>query len=457
MNYSPDTHQPLTFYDARQQFLSGDRMPSDYLDGCLATIGQREPQVKAWVTLNEEGARAAAKASDARYREGRPLSLIDGMPIGVKDLIETKDMPTQMGSSAYAGSFPKRDSALVRALREAGAIILGKTVTTALGFLDPGPTTNAFDVHRTPGGSSSGSGAAVGANMVPVAIGSQLVGSVLRPASFNANWALKPTYGGINRGERLGYSQSHVGIHAGSAQDMWSTAMEIVKRVGGDPGHPGLHGTPEVPEPLAPKRLAVFESEGWSRLDPASRDAFEALLDKLSGRGVQILRHTDHDLLALFEQAISDATTLSLRLISWEQRWSLENLVEQHPGTLGPSLLRQLESGRRVTLDTYRQDLLLREHARQRLASIATECDALISLSSSGPAPTFAGAKDSLFPTGDVSFSCVSSLLGAPAVNVPLLSVESMPVGIQIVGQPHQDARVTAIGRWLAQENVAHL
>src|SRR5690606_40014587 len=160
------------------------------------------------------------------------------MPVGIKDLIETRDMPTQMGSPAYTGNFPKRDSAVVRALREAGAIVLGKTMTTALGFLDPGPTTNAFDPERTPGGSSSGSGAVVGANMVPVAVGSQLVGSMLRPASFNANWVLKPTFGALNRGERLGMSQGHTGAHANSAQDMWETMAEIAVRAGGDPGYP---------------------------------------------------------------------------------------------------------------------------------------------------------------------------------------------------------------------------
>src|SRR3546814_13129 len=150
--------------------MDGTDTPRDYLERCLATIAEREPVLKGWVVLNESGARAAADAATQRYRDGKPLSLIDGMPVGIKDLIETKDMPTQMGCEAYSGNFPKSDSAVVRALREAGALVLGKTVTTSLGFLDPGPTTNAFDSARTPGGSSSGSAAVVGANMVPVAV-----------------------------------------------------------------------------------------------------------------------------------------------------------------------------------------------------------------------------------------------------------------------------------------------
>lgn len=451
MTYSPKTYQPLTFHDARQAFLEGKDSPRDYLERCLARIEEREPVVKGWVVLNSEAARKAADESSQRYRNGKALSLIDGMPVGVKDLIETKDMPTQMGSPAYEGNFPKRDSAVVRALRDAGALVLGKTVTTALGFLDPGPTTNPFDSERTPGGSSSGSGAVVGAGMVPVALGSQLVGSILRPASFNANWALKPTFGAINRGERLGYSQSHLGIHAGSAQDMWHTAMEMVVRAGGDPGHPGLYGPTHAPEAQQPGTLAVLETEGWSRLDDDSRKAFDGMLKRLEDKGVRILRRADSPLLELLEQAVDNATVRSMRLISWEQRWSLENLIEQHPGTLGPSLLRQLDSGRDMTLERYRQDILLRENARRCLAALATQCDALITLSSCGPAPRFQDTRNSKFPTGDVSFSCVSSYLGAPAVSAPALAVNGLPLGVQLLGQHHQDFNITALARWVTE------
>lgn len=449
MNYDPATHRPRTFHDAQPAFADGSRSPRDYLESCLAVIAEREATLQGWVVLNEDGARAAADASARRYREGRPLSVIDGMPVGIKDLIETKDMPTQMGCAAFDGHFPKNDSAVVRALRDAGAIILGKTVTTALGFLDPGPTTNAFDSERTPGGSSSGSGAVVGAGMVPLAIGTQLVGSVLRPASYNANWALKPSYGAINRGERQGYSQSHVGIHAGSAQDMWNAAHCIVQRVGGDPGHPGLYGGATPPAPRQPRTLAVLETEGWARAEPAAVQAFGALLARLERQGVALVRRADDPLLELLEQAIADASALSLRLISWEQRWTLENLAEQHPGTLGPSLVRQLETGRALTLADFRGCLLEREHARQRLQALASRVDACITLSACGPAPLTAQLRGTRYPTGDVSFACASSLLGAPAITVPALAVDGLPLGVQLMGQPHQDETVTAYGRWL--------
>ena len=449
MSYTPSTYQPLTFSDSRERFTAGEGSPEEYLDDCLKTIEAREPTVRGWVVMNQAGARAAAQASAERYRAGKPLSRIDGMPIGIKDLVETKDMPTQMGSIAFEGNFPKRDSAIVRALRDAGAIVLGKTVTTALGFLDPGPTTNPFNPACTPGGSSSGSGAVVGAAMVPVAIGSQLVGSILRPASFSANWALKPTFGGINRGERLGFSQSHLGVHAGSAIDMWETATEIVSRAGGDPGHRGLVGELAAPQPLKPQTLGIFEPENWDKLDNDSRHAFEQALEKIAASGVVLKRRDSSSKIKDLERAIAECTALSMRIIAREQYWSLQNLVEQHPGSLGPSLVSQLNLGKSVSLQDYRDALIERDAARQTLAGLTGECDALISLTSVGPAPTIESLKNTAYPTGDVSFSCVSSLLGAPAVNVPALVVNGMPLGIQIMGQWHADEKVTAIGRWV--------
>jgi Asp-tRNA(Asn)/Glu-tRNA(Gln) amidotransferase A subunit family amidase len=452
--YDPATFKAATFFDAVPHFRSGDDDPRRYLERCLEVIAAREPVVKAWVVLNERGAREAADASASRWRSGRPLSPIDGMPIGIKDLLETKDMPTQMGCAAFEGNFPKRDSALIRALREAGAVVLGKTVTTELGFLDPGPTTNPFDPNRTPGGSSSGSAAAVGAGMIPVAIGTQVIGSVMRPASFCGNWALKPTYGALNRGERLGFSQSHIGVHAGSPVDMWQVAIEIARRAGGDPGYAGLFGPLETPAPVRPRRLVVMETEGWPRLDAVSREVFESMLQTLRGEGVEIVRRSESAVVEAFERSIEFATKLAVDICAFEQRWSLENLVEQHPEKMGSRMSLQLENGRRITLDDYRELLHKREEARHQFTLLAPLGDAVISLSSVGPAPFIDVAKASPFPTGDVAFACPSSILGAPAVNMPVMSVSGMPVGMQVLGQLHADAQVTGIGQWLAAKIV---
>ncbi|MEE8304949.1 MAG: amidase, partial [Candidatus Tectomicrobia bacterium] len=222
--YDPRTFKALTFHDATPRFRDGADTPRAYLERCLETIAVHEPMVQAFVVLNEADARVAADDSTARWKAGKPLSTIDGLPIGIKDLLETKDMPTQMGCEAYRGNFPKRDNAAVWALRQAGAVILGKTVTAEIGGSHPGPTRNPFDPERTPGGSSSGSAAAVALRMVPAAIGTQVGGSIIRPAAFCGNIALKPSQGGINRGERQATSMSTHGVHAGCIEDMWQVA-----------------------------------------------------------------------------------------------------------------------------------------------------------------------------------------------------------------------------------------
>jgi Asp-tRNA(Asn)/Glu-tRNA(Gln) amidotransferase A subunit family amidase len=448
--YDPAAFRGLTFSDAAVRFRSGEDDPRQYLERCLETIAAREPIVKAWVVLNERGAREAADASKARWRSGKTLSPIDGMPIAIKDLIETKDMPTQMGCAALEGNFPKRDSALVRALRDAGAVIVGKTVTTELGGAHPGPTTNPFDPQRTPGGSSSGSAAAVACGMVPVAIGTQVGGSVIRPASYCGNWALKPTQGALHRGERQGYSQSTVGVHANSTIDLWNVAMQISLRTGGDPGSPGLFGPPETPDAVKPQQLIVMETTGWDALDSATRQGFEQVLQALRERGVAILRRRDSPLIDAFERGISQVRAINSDICAFENRWSFENLVEQHPGKLSVRAMNVLERGRNMSLENYRERLREREEARQRLIAIAPLGDALISLSSPGPAPIndLSGPR----PTGDAIYNYPSSSLGAPAVTVPLMGIGGMPVGIQLMGQPNGDARVAAIARWLAAD-----
>lgn len=455
MTYDPSSFQPLTFHDAVPAFLSGKASPRDYLEQCLATIDRREPSVKAWVHINREGARAAADESGRRYRAGRPLSPIDGMPIGIKDLIDTKDMPTQMGSDLYKGNHSHNDSAAIRALRDAGAIVLGKTVTTELGMSHPGPTTNPFDESRTPGGSSSGSAAAVGARMVPVCIGTQVVGSIIRPAGFCANVALKPTFGAIHRGERMGYSQSQFGVHAGDLNDMWQVASEMARRAGGDPGRVGLLGAAQLEQPLKPASLIVMEGEGWSEVEPQARRAFEVLLGRLEDAGVRILRRTDSPLIEMFERSIAESMAICRDVCGYELRWTLENLVERHPGKLSDSLMGRLHLARKMTLDDYRAVLERRETMQRSHAALSGLADGLISLSSLGPAPRMGDSRGSdgeiTHTTGSPVMNAATSALWAPSVTVPLLAVQGLPVGVQFVGQQHHDERMSRIASWMLQ------
>ena len=236
---------PKPYLSACPRFADGSDTPRQFLERCLADIAALEPKIGAFVHLDVDVARAAADRACARWREGRALSRIDGMPIGIKDIIETIDMPTQNGSPLYAGWQSGRDGASVAALREAGAVILGKTVTTEFAATEPRGTRNPHDLRRTPGGSSSGSAAGVAAGMMSAGLGTQVIGSTIRPASYCGCVGFKVSVGALNRGGSFdGLSQSVTGVLATTLEDAWQVAWEIASRAGGDPGYPGLSGPP---------------------------------------------------------------------------------------------------------------------------------------------------------------------------------------------------------------------
>ena len=454
--YDPRKFRALTFHDATARFRKGSDTPRAYLERCIETIADREPVVKAFVVLNEAGARTAADASTARWKAGTPLSAIDGMPVAIKDLLETRDMPTELGCEAYRGNFPKRDNAAVWALRQAGAVVFGKTVTAELGGSHPGPTTNPWDPARTPGGSSAGSAAAIAARMVPAALGTQVGGSVIRPAAFCGNVALKPTMGGINRGERQTTSMSTTGVHGGSIEDVWQVAMEIARRAGGDPGRPGLFGAPLPPSPIRPERLIVLESEGWAGLDASTKAAFDTLLGGLRRLGIALMRRSDHPWIEALEQAVASGRATCNAITDWENRWYQRNLVDQHPDGVSARLKATLARAEAMSVDDYRAALLKRAAAQQCHTALAPLADAIIMLSCPGPAPLWSGdARGKPLaprPTGDFVFNAPSSMLFAPAITMPLMSVSGLPVGAQVMGQQHEDARMTGIARWMLGE-----
>ncbi len=437
-SYDPRTFKGISFHDVTPRFRDGSDTPRAYLERCLETIASRDPEVQAFVVLNEAGAREAADASMARWQAGQPLSAIDGMPIGIKDLLETKDMPTQMGCDAYQDNFPRRDNAAVWALRQSGAVIVGKTVTAELGGSHPGPTRNPFDPTRTPGGSSSGSAAAVAAHMLPTAIGTQVGGSIIRPAGFCGNVALKPSQGGINRGERQATSMSTHGVHASCIEDMWQVAIEIAQRAGGDRGYPGLVGPPAAPTAVKPERLIVLETAGWAGLDEATKSGFERVLDAIQSAGISLIRRREHPAVEALEQAIGDAGAICSAITGWENRWAQRNLVDEHPDGVSERAKANLAKAEAMSPEAYRSALLGRETAQLCHAKLTPLADAVITLSCPGPAPLWPGDVPGLpllpRPTGDAIFNYPSSMLFAPCVTMPLLSVGGLPVGVQVMG-----------------------
>jgi Asp-tRNA(Asn)/Glu-tRNA(Gln) amidotransferase A subunit family amidase len=306
-------------------FKDGNDSPIAFLERCLEVIEAQEDSVGAFVTLNIEGARAAADAATQRWKSGSTLSPIDGMPVGIKDIMETADMATEQGAPLFVGWQGKRDCAAVAALRAAGAVVLGKTVTTEFAASHPSSTRNPWDHSRTPGGSSSGSAAAaVGIGMIPAALGSQVIGSIIRPASFCGCVGFKPSVGGINRGGSFDhFSQSCTGVLGATLADTWTVARAISLRAGGDPGYAGLSGPIELPAASQPRRLVLLQTAGWPEASETAKQALAEARHRLQAAGIDVVDRTSHDATAAVKTAIAGSRELSMSINGWEGHWPL--------------------------------------------------------------------------------------------------------------------------------------
>ncbi len=429
------------FHSAVAGFIAGTDTPRALLERCIAAIGALNDRVEAFEYLDLPGAQRQADAAGERYRSGAPRSSVDGLPVGIKDIIETADMPTGMGSPLFAGYRSGRDAASVVALREAGAVIVGKTVTTEFAATVPGKTHNPWDHARTPGGSSSGSAAAVGSGMLCAALGTQVIGSILRPASYCGCVGYKPTVGGINRGGSVDYhSQSTDGVLAATLEDAWMVAKEITARCGGDPGYPGIRGPMAPPAAALPGTLAFIETGGWSVATPDARAQLNGALAKLRAAGVTIADRTTHPLIEAIEVAILEARPLSTKINEWEFRWPLNTFSrDMDHAKLSPIMQERLVVAEAMTLEEYDVVLQRRAAIRSLYEQLAGACAGAISLSAPDAAPI------GLASTGDPSFVVAGSLLGCPAVSLPLLETGGLPLGVQLLGFTNRDADLFAV------------
>lgn len=438
--------QPKPFSDNVKKFASGEDTPRDFLERCIERFVSLEPDIGAFVCVNLDRARNAADRASERWRDNRPISPIDGIPIGVKDVIETRDMPTQMGSPLFENWRSGRDAASVAALREAGAVIFGKTVTTEFASTEPRGTRNPWNMDHTPGGSSSGSAAAVSTGMVSAALGTQVVGSIIRPASYCGCIGYKPTLGAINRGGSHDYlSQSCTGVLAATLSDAWMVAREMSSRAGGDPGFVGLQGPDVPPQPRKPRRLALLKTAGWASISDAVRAAFATATERLSAAGVEIVDQDAFGDLAELEIALKPAYELTRSIQAYEQRWPLNTYREQDSGGLSPIMLNRLAQSEKMTIADYEQLLVQRSQIRAHHDRLRGKCDALISLSAPDIAPR------GLRSSGDPVFAVPASLLGAPSVSLPVMMVSNMPLGLQLIGFQRQDSDSFGIAGWALQ------
>ena len=433
--------QARSFFASAAAFKDGTDTPRSFLERCIDAIEAHEPRIGAFVTTNLKGARAAADAAGGRWNSGKTLSLIDGMPVGIKDIIETADMPTEQGSPLFAGWRGRRDAAAVAALREAGAVIVGKTVTTEFAAAQARGTRNPWDLGRTPGGSSSGSAAAVAAaGMVPAALGTQVVGSAIRPASFCGCFAYKPSLGGINRGGSFDeFSQSCTAVLAATLAEAWSVARETSARAGGDPGCPGISGPPALPAARKPVRVAMLETAGWKNATDKAKRALRDACDRMAAAGIEIGDKTTGKDVAAVEAAISNAFALTMNINAWEGRWPLNTYArDMNRSDLSSTSQARLAEGDAMSLEGYRELIAERRRVRGVYAALEDRYDVCVTLSATAEAPT------GLESTGDPVFAVPASLLGAPALSLPVLWIGGMPLGLQVIGFTDSDAAMFA-------------
>jgi len=445
----PEQTQPVlrSYLAARADFASGKQTPRQFLERSLELLAQWEPRIGAFVVSNLQNARAAAEQSSERWRNGTPRSAIDGMPVGIKDIIETVDMPTQMGSPLFSGWRSEKDAASVRALRDAGAVILGKTVTTEFAASEPRGTRNPWNTAHTPGGSSSGSAAAVACGIVSAALGTQVIGSTIRPASFCGCVGFKPSVNALNREGSHDYqSQSCTGILGASLGDVWQIAHEIVARVGGDAGTPGLQGPDRPPPAEKPRRLAVLETAGWDSASVGAKQQLNECVMRLKSAGIEIRTRHNDDKVAALETELVHAAELSHRCNGWETRWFFRSMRDRDAAKLSRNVMERAQKYEDLTLAEHRADLKERGRIRAVYAELAANNDACITLA----APS--GAPEGLATTGNPEFAVPASLLGVPALSLPMFEVDGMPLGLQVIGYSDCDADAFAIASWLESQ-----
>lgn len=432
----------MTATAAAEAIRRGELTSERLVAACLERIAQAEPQVGAWAWLDPQQALAQARAADGRQRAGAALGPLHGLPVGVKDIFDTADMPTENGTVLHAGRRPERDATAVALLRAAGAVIMGKTVTAELAVYAPGKTTNPHDPRRTPGGSSSGSAAAVAANMVPLALGTQTNGSIVRPASFCGVYGFKPSHGSIPRTGVLKQSLAldHVGVFARSVEDVALLARELYAHDGQDPDVP-----PGARLPLAgdwqlaherPPRLAFVKTPLWPEASPAAQDAFLTL----AGQWRDFV--SEVELPPPFEHAVAwHRTIMEADLAS-----SFAAEYEAGRDRISANLREMIERGQRHLAMDY-------SRARDGMAALRVALHALFGRYDAVLTPATTGiAPPGLAWTGSPMFCTIWTLCGVPAISLPLLrGEEGMPLGVQLVAAKGNDANLLRIARWLAQ------
>ncbi len=431
-----------TIATASDAIRTGELTPVDLVEHCLKQIDRHEEKVRAWVFVDHDGALAEAERLTAELRKGQRRGPLHGIPIGVKDIIDVFDWPTAAGSKLWAKSIARKDADVVKKLRQAGAIFLGKTVTTAYASFDPPVTRNPWNVSKTPGGSSSGSAAAVACGMCLGALATQTGGSITRPAAYCGVCGIKPTYGRVSLDGvvPLAFSMDHVGVMAGCAKDL-AILLQAVADVGSRvidgweaPGpNDYLAASSGEPAFLEIGRLrGVFDENA----EPTMRTAFESACDRLQEAGMAII---DCPLPAAFSEVISrHQNVMAVESASFH-----EPRIRMHPEDYPPRIRSLIEEGLASSAPEYART---KEHQKAlKSAILESFCDGVISAitpATPGPSPDAA-------TTGPPTFNSPWSYVGFPTVNIPIgWSDDGLPLALQLVGRPWEEAELLQMAVW---------
>jgi Asp-tRNA(Asn)/Glu-tRNA(Gln) amidotransferase A subunit family amidase len=420
----------------------GRMKSAELVSDCLARIDEVDGDIGAWAFLDRAHAMAQAEAADDHRSRGKATGPLHGVPVGIKDIFDTGDMPTEFGSKLWTGRTPRRDAAAVARLRAAGAVILGKTVTTEYAYVSPGKTRNPHNRDHTPGGSSSGSAAAVASLMVPGAIGSQTNGSVIRPAAFCGVVGFKPTHGLIPRSGALLLSRAldHVGVFARSVADAALLAEVMAGFDEDDPDTRAIARPPladvAVSEPPLPPRFAFVRAPAWKHAEKVTEEAFAELVEALGEQAAEV------EIGQSFERVIDMHRTI----MEVEMAHNLHRDFEQGADSLSKALRAQIERGRKALAVDYARAVAGSAPLNQALDGLFDEYAAILAPAAPGPAPR------GLDSTGNPVFCTLGTYLGTPAVTLPLLTAENgLPMGVQLLGRRGNDARLLRTANWLVK------
>jgi amidase len=415
--------------DLLRLFRKDEAAADRYAAACLEKARAIEPKLRAFEIL----------PSDTKRRLG-PLS---GIPVAIKDIIATSDMPTTNGSPVYRDHIPADDAWVVEQLRQLGATIFGKTVSTEFAWRHPGPTVNPWNAEHTPGGSSSGSAAAVAAGLVPLALGTQTLGSVIRPAAFNGIVGFKPSYGAIPRigVHPLSSSLDHVGFFARRVDDV-ALALSLLAATSDRDPHgrpvPAFQVDPERGvEPLDRPRLGIVRFEKWSRAEAEQQKSFDTAIEKLRAAGA-IVEELD---LAELDRVNWPAI---VTILESEGAHLFAELVARYPDRTSDHLKSLVKNGKAISAPDYLAAKATQEQRRLALGREMKGFDALLTL------PAFGEAPHGLHYTGDAEYCAPWTFIGAPAVTLPAgFGKHGLPLGIQIVGDYRNDLRVLRAAKWV--------